>query len=103
MDPRNDVTCVLGNHDLHFLAVASGCHKSSRQDTFQDLLEAQELPDLITWLRNTPLIHYEPEQNLVMVHAGLHPKWSINDAMQRAKEVEDTLKGDNYKNFLVNM
>jgi bis(5'-nucleosyl)-tetraphosphatase (symmetrical) len=103
MDPQNNVTCVLGNHDLHFLAVASGCHKASKQDTFQDLLEAKELPDMIAWLRNTPLVHYEPDTKLVMVHAGLHPKWSISDAMQRAKEVEEVLKGDNYKNFLAKM
>lgn len=103
LEHRHNVTCVLGNHDLHFLAVASGCHKLTRRDTFRDLLEAEDLPDMIQWVRNTPLLHFDPARNLAMVHAGIHPQWSIDQALQRAKEVEDTLKGDNYRIFLGKM
>jgi bis(5'-nucleosyl)-tetraphosphatase (symmetrical) len=103
LDNRSNITFVLGNHDLHFLAVASGCHKLSRHDTFQDLLAAENLTEIIQCLRNAPLLHFDRSRNIAMVHAGIHPRWSIEQAMARAREVEATLRGDNYRVFLAKM
>ncbi len=103
MGQRNNVTCVLGNHDLHFLAVASGCHKIGRHDTFKDLLEAENLPEIIQWIRTKPLLHFDSDRKIALVHAGIHPQWTIEQALARAKEVEDTLKADNYRVFLGKM
>jgi bis(5'-nucleosyl)-tetraphosphatase (symmetrical) len=94
---------VLGNHDLHFLAVASGVQTPSPSDTLKDLLEAPDLGDIIEWLRHLPLLHYDPAYNVIMVHAGLPPNWNVNDCLARAREVENTLEGPGYKEFLASM
>jgi len=95
--------CVLGNHDLHFLAVATGSHKQARHDTLGDLLAAPDLDEMIEWMRRKPLLHFDQNRHLVMVHAGLHPKWDIEYAQARAREVESVLKGPNYAHFLKKM
>ncbi|MFT4631699.1 MAG: bis(5'-nucleosyl)-tetraphosphatase (symmetrical) [Candidatus Azotimanducaceae bacterium] len=94
---------VLGNHDLHFLAVASGVQKPSPSDTLEDLLEAPDLADIIEWLRHLPLLHYDPSHNVIMVHAGLPPNWTLKTCLARALEVENKLTGPDYKEFLAGM
>ena len=95
-----NVTCVLGNHDLHFLAVATGVHKASKSDTLHDLLASPDLPEIIEWLRHLPLIHLNPSQRYLMVHAGLPSIWSSAEALSYADEVHTVLRGDNYQTFL---
>jgi bis(5'-nucleosyl)-tetraphosphatase (symmetrical) len=95
--------CVLGNHDLHFLAVATGSHKRARHDTIGDLLAAPELAEIIEWMRRRPLLHFDQTRNLLLVHAGLHPQWDIAYAQERAAEVESILRGSNYQHFLKKM
>src|SRR6185295_20052174 len=79
------VTCVLGNHDLHLLARAAGAAEEKKRDTLDDVLRARDLDRLIDWLRNRPLLHVE--DRFVLVHAGLHPKWTVADARTRAGEI----------------
>lgn len=82
---------VLGNHDLHLLAVAHGVSPPRRRDTFNDILEAPDRDELLDWLRHRPLLHHS--QGFYLIHAGLPPQWSLEDARIHAKEVEDVLQG----------
>lgn len=94
---------VLGNHDLHFLAVSHGIRKPMRRDTFEDLLAAADFEEIVDWLRHLPLIHHDKKRNCIMVHAGLPPQWSLNKAISMAQEVEERLRGKNYVDFLAHM
>lgn len=64
---------VLGNHDLHLLAVAAGTRSPRDQDTFDDVLDAPDRESLLRWLRTRPLV--KEWDDLVLVHAGLSPAW----------------------------
>jgi bis(5'-nucleosyl)-tetraphosphatase (symmetrical) len=92
---------VLGNHDLALLVVAAGLHKAHATDTFGDILAAPDRDELLHWLRRRKLIHAAGTN--VMVHAGLLPQWSVRQAAALAREVEDTLGGDGYRDFLARM
>ena len=94
---------VLGNHDLHFLAVAVGSQSAGQGDTLADLMHASDLPDIIDWLRQQPLAYLNEAHNCLLVHAGIPPIWSIQTSLARAREVEATLKGPNYVEFLAQM
>jgi len=94
---------VLGNHDLHLMAVAEGVTKYRRHDTFKDILDAADRDDLLTWLRHQPLLHYDAALNMTMVHAGIVPQWSRHIATQCASEVEAVLRSSNYRKFFKHM
>ncbi len=81
---------VLGNHDLHLLAVAAGCRPPRRSDTLQPVLEAKDRERLIEWLTERPLAHFEDGD--LMVHAGIVPAWSAQAACGYAREVETELR-----------
>ncbi|MBT4160853.1 MAG: symmetrical bis(5'-nucleosyl)-tetraphosphatase [Gammaproteobacteria bacterium] len=98
-----NTVCVLGNHDLHFLAVALGQQREMRSDTIADLLASPNLADYIEYLRWQPLIHHVPSRDLVMVHAGLPPQLDINTCVSLAAEVESVLRSENYTDFLTAM
>lgn len=108
-DLGNNVTIVLGNHDLHFLAIHYGNTTNRNKDTLQELLDAPDCNQLSDWLRCKPLAHYEcieTEQgpkNFLMVHAGVAPQWTIETTLELAAEVELTLQGPNYLEFFQNM
>ncbi|MGH7165887.1 MAG: symmetrical bis(5'-nucleosyl)-tetraphosphatase [Nitrospiraceae bacterium] len=89
---------VLGNHDLHLLAVAGGCASPRRTDTFQDVLSAPDRHELLFWLRHRPLIHRE--QGLLLVHAGLLPQWTATQAVELAQQAEQVLRTDDYRILL---
>lgn len=97
------VTAVLGNHDLHFLAVAAGHKKPGRGDTLTELLAAPDRPELIAWLRQCPLVHSDATLNFTMVHAGIAPQWSIDDALSYSRELEAVIQSDQLDDFLANM
>jgi len=99
---RNAVT-VLGNHDLHLLAIAAGKMKPRQKDTFEDILVARDREELLEWLRQQPLMHYDQAAGHLMVHAGLPPQWNLDTARQLAGEVEIMLRGDNIDTFYENM
>lgn len=80
---------VLGNHDLHLLAVASGQAPVRRRDTLDDILAAPDRDELLAWLRQRPLLHYDPDLGYAMVHAGLLPQWTLDQARALAVETQD--------------
>ena len=92
------VTCVLGNHDLHFLGRAAGVTGEKKRDTLDELLAAPDRDRLVDWLRARPLLHADDRH--VLVHAGLHPHWTVPDAQQRAREIEHELRGAGWRAFL---
>lgn len=82
---------VLGNHDLHLLAVASGCASPKPRDTLEPVLTAPDRDALLEWLRRRPLFHIDAARGLALVHAGLVPQWDIDEARALAGEVEAVL------------
>lgn len=92
---------VLGNHDLHLIASAYGISKIRSRDTIQPILDAPDCAELIEWLRHRPFMHVE--LNYCLVHAGLAPQWTIDEAQQCAHEVENILRGNQIKGFLEHM
>ncbi len=82
---------VLGNHDLHLLAVACGMARAKRKDTLDEILRAPDRHRLLDWLRRRPLLHRDRRLGFTMVHAGLPPQWTLAEAAARAKEVESVL------------
>lgn len=92
---------VLGNHDLHLLAMAAGVRRPHANDTLADILAAPDAPDLIDWVRSRPLAH--AEDNYLMVHAGVLPGWNADDTLARAREVEAVLRGPDWKTFMAAM
>lgn len=81
-----NVVTVLGNHDLHLLAVASGQAAVKKLDTFDALLEADDRSELLTWLRRQPLLHHDETVGYTLVHAGLLPQWDLATAVRVANE-----------------
>ena len=93
---------VLGNHDLYLLMVAEGGAKfRSKDDTLQEILDAPDREELLAWLRRQPLCH--TEGGYCMVHAGLLPQWTAARARELAGEVEATLQGPNFREFILNL
>lgn len=89
---------VLGNHDLFLLAVAEGIVHLRPKDTLSDVLAAPDRNELLVWLRQQPL-HYQGN-GFLMVHAGLLPQWTVEEAVSYAQEVEAVLAGADYGTFL---
>ena len=89
---------VLGNHDLHLLAVALGHARIRSDDTLDDVIAAPDRDELLDWLRRLPMIHVFG--NYTLVHAGLLPQWDIAKAGSLAREVESELRGPAYREFL---
>ena len=94
---------VLGNHDLHLLAMAYGTKKSSASDTLIEVLQAPDCAELMEWLRHRPLLHHDKDNGYLMTHAGLAPPWTVHQAKLLAQEVEAVLRGDSYIHLLQNM
>ncbi len=95
------VDAVLGNHDLHLLAVACGAQAVSKSDTLAEILAAPDCDELIDWLRHRPLALFECGH--LLVHAGLLPQWSAQQALALAAEVEAVLRGPGWIDFLGTM
>jgi bis(5'-nucleosyl)-tetraphosphatase (symmetrical) len=91
---RHSLTCVLGNHDLHLLAAARNVERLKKGDTLREIIDAPDCADLLHWIRQQKLLHHDAERNLVMVHAGIPPQWSLKKAMKCAAEVESALQDD---------
>ena len=101
---RDSVISVLGNHDLHLLAIANHTARLKKKDTLREVLNAPDCADLLFWLRQLPLMHHDAERNISMVHAGIAPQWSIAEALARAAEVHKVLRDDSlYQTYLDGM
>ncbi len=94
-------TCLLGNHDLHLLAVAHGVRKLHQGDTFADVLDAPEREAWLHWLRQQPMAH--AEAGWLCVHAGLAPQWTAEQTLSLAAEVQTLLRGPDLPAFLAVM
>jgi bis(5'-nucleosyl)-tetraphosphatase (symmetrical) len=92
---------VLGNHDLNVLAVAAGVRKPHRGDTLNALLQANDRDELLDWLRRRSMMHVDG--GYAMVHAGLLPQWSVQQALALAREVESALRSDHRVELLHKM
>ncbi|MBI2992553.1 MAG: symmetrical bis(5'-nucleosyl)-tetraphosphatase [Gammaproteobacteria bacterium] len=94
---------VLGNHDLHLIAVASGHASIKKSDTLDSILAARDRTDLLDWLRSRPLLHGDRALGFTLIHAGLPPQWDIGQATEHARELEHVLGGDTCDRFLARM
>jgi bis(5'-nucleosyl)-tetraphosphatase (symmetrical) len=86
---------ILGNHDLHLLATAAGVRKPGRLDTLDDILRAPDAAELLDWLRGRPLMIRD--HGHVMVHAGILPAWTLDQAQALAGEIETALRGPEWR------
>jgi bis(5'-nucleosyl)-tetraphosphatase (symmetrical) len=100
-DHGDAVTAVLGNHDLHLLARAAGVADAKRRDTLDDVLNAPDRDALVDWLRRRPFMHVE--DGFALVHAGLHPRWTVSRALALAAELADGLGGDDWRTWLTQL
>ena len=93
--------CILGNHDLHLLAIDAGLRKTKGLDTVDAILEAPDRKELINWIRNRPMALSNGK--VLTVHAGVLPQWDLQQTIECAQEVEKALRSKTYKEFLANM
>lgn len=100
---KDNIHVVLGNHDLHLLATAYNHRHPGKKDTIDRILDANDANTLLEWVRHFPLLHYDDELKLLMVHAGLYPRWSIATALKLAAEVEVLLRGREHIDFYKHM
>jgi len=94
---------VLGNHDLHFLAIYYGGHLPRRADTLKELLAAPDVDELAAWLRQQPLVWDGVAEGWLMVHAGVPPDWSLTDTLARAGEAHALYTGEQGPEFFRQM
>lgn len=94
---------VLGNHDLHLLALAHGVHKTSPKPELAEVLAAPDKIELLEWLRHLPLMVRDIESKTALVHAGIYPKWTIKKTMTYAQESAEILQGPNAAKLLKKM
>ena len=95
------IECILGNHDLHLLAVDAGIRKTKGLDTVQPILDAPDRAELMDWLRHRPMALSNGK--VLTVHAGVLPQWDLQQTIECAQEVEKALRKKSYKDFLANM
>jgi bis(5'-nucleosyl)-tetraphosphatase (symmetrical) len=88
----DNAVVVLGNHDLHLLAIAHGCHTARRSDTLDEILRAPDREALFEWLATRPLAHFEAGD--LLVHAGVVPQWTVETTLELAREIESALRTD---------
>ena len=93
--------CLLGNHDLHLLAVSKGYGRLKKSDTLDDVLSAPDGPALLNWLQPRPLAVHA--HGWLMVHAGVFPEWTTEQTLALAGEVEDMLDSPENERFFAQM
>jgi bis(5''-nucleosyl)-tetraphosphatase (symmetrical) len=91
----DSATVVLGNHDLHLLAVALGTRRTLRgDDTLDAIFEAPDRDLLLEWLLTRPLAHFDAAAGDLLIHGGLVPEWTVEKTLALAREVESALRDD---------
>lgn len=96
-------TCVLGNHDLHLLALSQGNSKHYNNTSLDSIFTAPDADELLTWLRHRPLLHHDKKTKFNIIHGGLPPQWDIKTARAMAKEVESVIRGSDHPYFFKHM
>ena len=94
---------VLGNHDLHLLAIAHGCKNVRCDSGMQAILDAPNAEELLDWLRRQPLFYHDSKTDYAMSHAGVHPFWDLEMTKMLAAEVELVLRDGDFKTLLSEM
>jgi len=94
---------VLGNHDLHLLAVSKNIRPLSKKDTMKEILTADDIHELINWIKSRPLLITDNNLGFTMVHAGLAPQWTLENAKNLARECELILQSEKINDFLTLM
>lgn len=94
---------VLGNHDLHLLAVYAGIKKVKKQDLLDELLDADDVDELLNWLAQQPLLQKIGNDNAYMSHAGVSPQWTLAEAIEQASFVQQRLSSSNRNTWLSSM
>jgi bis(5'-nucleosyl)-tetraphosphatase (symmetrical) len=97
------VVTVLGNHDMHLLALAAGLFPEYKSHTLSEILSAPDQDELIDWLRHQSLLHHDAQHATTLVHAGIYPGWTLTQAQRYANEVEEVLQSDDYRSLLENI
>ncbi|MEW4367311.1 symmetrical bis(5'-nucleosyl)-tetraphosphatase [Aliikangiella sp. GXAS 306] len=100
---QDSIQCVLGNHDLHFLAIESGQHLSNKKDTFKKILLSPNRKKLVKWLKTQPLFYMDEQLEFAMVHAGVPADWSFRDAVDFSQEVSEAIQSKNSYRFFAQM
>lgn len=100
---RKSVKVVLGNHDLHLLAVAYGQKSVKTGSDLLTISESKNADKLLKWLRKQPLLHWDKKRKLAMCHAGIPPMWSLKKAQKLSKEVEAVLQSNQHKDLYAAM
>lgn len=103
LEYQAQIQCVLGNHELHFLAVVNQNKAIHSKDTFNDILLSNQKDDIVNWLSKQPLAFYSRELKTLMVHAGLPSCWSALDAVKYSHEVSSVLQSNQATNFYSTM
>ena len=106
MQAGDSMRALLGNHDLHLLAASQGLRRQSKRDTLAQVLDAPDRIALLDWLRQQSLARLHTNargENLLMVHAGVLPQWSLQQAMALNQEVQAVLQSPDFARFLQNM
>ncbi len=98
---EGSVRCVLGNHDLHGLAVFCGKRQTGQLDTLDELRLARDRADCMAWLRRQPMALWS--HGVLSVHAGVLPSWTVSQTLALAREVEDVLQGPDWHEFMGQM
>lgn len=98
---EGSVQCVLGNHDLHGLAVSCGIRKTGHLDTLDELLQASDRCVCMAWLRQQSMALWS--SGVLSVHAGVLPSWTVSQTLALAREVEDVLRGPDWHEFMGQM
>ncbi|MES9853727.1 MAG: symmetrical bis(5'-nucleosyl)-tetraphosphatase [Candidatus Thiodiazotropha sp. L084R] len=99
----NRAVSVLGNHDLHLLALSQGNTSHQKHGCLTEILDAPDSNELIDWLRHRPVMYHHHKRGYSMIHAGLPPQWDLNTALKCAGELESTLRGAGFHDYCHNM
>ena len=106
MQAGDSMRALLGNHDLHLLAASQGLRRQSKRDTLAQVLDAPDRDALLDWLRQQPLVRLHTNaksEQLLMVHAGVLPQWTVQDCLHLNREVQTVLQSADFARFLQNM
>jgi bis(5'-nucleosyl)-tetraphosphatase (symmetrical) len=97
------VHTVLGNHELHMLAVYFGHKRAHKSDTFDDIFTAHDAAQLVQWVLSQPVFYEDEQLGYSMLHAGVPPQWTLEKTRACARELEAALRGKNLEKFLSKM
>jgi bis(5'-nucleosyl)-tetraphosphatase (symmetrical) len=103
LEHQTSIRCVLGNHELHFLAVVHQCAKIHKNDTFGDIIKSSLLDEIIYYLLKQPLALASDSKKWLMVHAGIHSTWTLKQTLHYSNEISDILQSSERYPFFLTM